>query len=515
MSVNTNLTTYSAYNANTPFTAAWGNDVNQAIYKNYYDVRNAGGKGNGSAVDTSIVQEVINAAGISGAYEGRYGMAMADVFLGPGVWVLDPLTITKPMRIRGASNTATVLLLRSGSTSALFNVAVSTDGYDYFTATGLEAYVLFEDMTLISPNSIDPPGLDTAHGFSLGNASVNPVYTFVKFRNVRVYGMAGRGVSAVSFNGAVNGTDCEIKYCGGAAGLYANSCADWRWDKLDIGGSQDNMLLAGCAAFAFNSCNLYVPTRHNVNLFSYTYVDFTDCYLDLAPQNSLFANQSLASGVQGVATLKGCHLRYPSTSANNTYSAVYCPASSGGLVRLLGCNFSTASNPFSPGNISLCDLNVDAASTSTIVFDHMTVFDRGFPNAANKVTNGSPRIFGLYGSGTPSSTQVGIQVVGSLGFPGYSAPAPTANFTISASQSQEGLYMVPAGALGGTNTINFPPKPIDGQSFEISSSQAITGLVLVPVAPATTILNSATSLSAGQGIKYRYVSAGLTWARVY
>lgn len=80
----------------------------------------------------------------------------------------------------------------------------------------------------------------------------------------------------------------------------------------------------------------------------------------------------------------------------------------------------------------------------------------------------------------------------------------------SGSASVSEVVIDPAGTLA-TLTIAFPTSPVDGQNQLITPVQEVTSLTLTAVTG--TILNAPTSLSAGQSIEYKYLTAQTKWIR--
>ncbi len=468
----------------------------------------------GVSKSTSAFQYALdNAQRTADSYSGIYGTSVFEILLPAGVFRIDPLTITRPVKFRGMGKQNTTVVLVSGSTAPAFSVECVYDTVDYWSTTGKPAYVSFEHLTLTSESATDPSGQNVAHGIYLANAATNPVYTWLNLVDVDIYGMPADGLHGSSWNGALNGRGCTFKYNNGAGGITALSCADWRFSFCDVGGSTANLNLSGLGTSSFDHCNFYVPTNNNLNAYGLSLLEFSNCYFDLAGEDSINANLLAANGIQPYIRLKGCHVRYPSASVNNVYSGISCPAGSNGLIQIAASTFLTSSNPYSPGYTSKWDIYVDSASTATVVFDPTTVFDRGFPSVGNKVINGSSRIVGIYGSASSSASGTGMQMVGALADPNYSAPSPASGATESAAQGQTAMILVPSGSLASL-TVNLPPNCIDGQTFEISSSQAITSLNVVPTAPATNVFNNSISLAAGQGVKYKYTAGGTSWVKV-
>ena len=96
------------------------------------------------------------------------------------------------------------------------------------------------------------------------------------------------------------------------------------------------------------------------------------------------------------------------------------------------------------------------------------------------------------------------------------ANSPTAANTLSATNTQGGIYLVGAGNLSKLN-VTLPSSPIDGQQFVVDSNQSIQTLA-VDSPSGTSVSNTPTALTksttAAYGFRFVFNAASSTWFRL-
>lgn len=95
----------------------------------------------------------------------------------------------------------------------------------------------------------------------------------------------------------------------------------------------------------------------------------------------------------------------------------------------------------------------------------------------------------------------------------YSYQVPTVGFSITIGANIQDLLLKPAGNLAN-GTVTMPAAPTDGYMVRISCTHNVSTLTLNANA-GQTMLNNATSLSAGIAIAFIYVASITSWFRLH
>lgn len=95
----------------------------------------------------------------------------------------------------------------------------------------------------------------------------------------------------------------------------------------------------------------------------------------------------------------------------------------------------------------------------------------------------------------------------------YTYNVPTVGFSITIGANIQNLLLGPAGNLAN-GTITMPASPTDGYLVRISCTHNVSTLTLNGNT-GQTMLNNATSLSAGVGITFIYVASITSWFRLH
>ncbi len=328
------------------------------------NVRSLGAVGDGQTDDTAALQQAINLAQAT----GTNGLSKKRVYLPAGVYVVGPLSITRPVELRGDGSRTTFISLKSGSTAPCLSLVISHDGVDYVdTGPAPPAVVTIEGVQITSPNNADIPGANVAHGIATSPASVNPVYTRIYLRDVAVYGMPSDGFNS---SGGITGftvTHACVFKANGRDNFSVNSGFDFRLADTEFAeAKRDNILLSGCGGFVFKGCNIYTAGRYNVFCYAGNPIgrsSFVGCAFDTAAQYGLLYQHEVQDAP---LTLIGCHFANNGVSAPGTYSDIYLAGGANSDLSLVGCSFD-APNSVKSTNGSKYNIQHDPGAATASV----------------------------------------------------------------------------------------------------------------------------------------------------
>jgi len=305
-------------------------NIGLGVYKRPEDFDPTAGSGGD---DTAAIQAAIDAAKGSGAS----GRASASVLLSAKDYRVTGLTINRPLDMFGVGSKASRIILVESATAPAVKINCAFDTTNYWISGGTPAEVRLGGFTIVGPNRDAAAGQNVAHGVSLENAAVNPIYTRVVLDDLFINGVPGDGLSATGWQGLLEWRSAYIAYVGRYS-VYANSVTDWRFISGDIfGAKKDNFLFSGAVAMQLVGVNCYVALENNMNIFGASSVVAQGCYFDLAAQHNIRANMDHPSAD---LRMSDCTVRWASQQTDNVYSDLYIdPSPRGGRVQLSNVKF--------------------------------------------------------------------------------------------------------------------------------------------------------------------------------
>jgi hypothetical protein len=396
---------------------AAGLDARNPIYA-------GGAKCDGTTDDTAALQAAIVAA---------QTVPRRTLIVPAGTCEHTGLQITGPITMAGQGTDGALLRLKAGSTVPNIYINVPSG----VVPNGLTKDVTIRDLTLTADSSTDVPGQGVAHGIGFSPAAGSTSDVRVVLNHIKITGMPGDGMSAVTFHGWVDATQVFIIYNAGR-GYFANSVTDGRWVGGEIAGSgSDGLVLAGTASMVFQGVNFYVNGGHDVKVFQSLRTVIQDCTIDMTSQDGIWVSNTAAQRLDVI----GCNLGRSSTSANATYSDLYLDAGNAGDIYLTADNFSApASSP--NANKPLNNIQFTAGQTGHVIVNG-TNFDAG-PVTLAAVTNAPGSIL------TPIINDLSVvrnaTVGGTLGVTGTTALG--ALTTLTSANQFDGFAV-----SNGTNTV--------------------------------------------------------------
>jgi len=290
-----------------------------------------GALGDNTTDNTVALQAVITAAEaytVAGATTPiGVGGLFGTVHVPAGVYVTGALAITKPIRVRGESRTATVLKLKNASNNHLFTSTVTP--LSWFAPNA------FEDFT-IDGNRTNQTGLSCGIYLATTSWPIATNYSLgCHLNNVAIHNCrdAGLYIGANRNDGNVN--ECLIYNCG-ASGVE-NHAFDWRFYASDIGVNAYGYTQAAGGGLEMWGCNVYQNTTNAViigeSVTSYMY--FNSCSLDSSGQTGVYID---GNGQLDVTySFIQCHFTRNSGSAHNTYPDIQLIDANGVLIS--SCTF--------------------------------------------------------------------------------------------------------------------------------------------------------------------------------
>jgi hypothetical protein len=434
----------------------------------------------GSVNYTTQIQAAIDSAQSAALVTyGKFGRSIARLKLPSGNFSVSGLTITRPLSFVGNGRETTMLNLVAGSTVPLINVQVAHDSFDYF-AFGMPAWVLLSDMTLTADSAADVPGQGVAHGVYATDATTNPVSTWLVMERMSIVGMPATGVYGSSMTkGAAFLRDVQSYYCGQDI-LRVFSCADWRVISCDFGGGSGTnasaiVNISGSTGLEFTDSYFYTAKENVLTAFN-AVADFKGCYFDLAGKSAVAANINRTGSYDAVLTFSQCFFRWAGQTTDNAYPTFDITTGTGGLIKLLACDFRSIDNPFG-SNKTNGDIIFAAAGVGVgtrVYIDGATKFDRGFPGGTSadgrSVTNRTDYLLGFASTSTVGNT--GAQK--SLGALASQRTTLSYAATVNINASLGNLFEVTANN-GVAFAIAAPTNPTDGQRITVMTKNTSGG----------------------------------------
>ena len=281
------------------------------------------------------------AAAIAAAQATVAGGQCFKLMLPKGRILTSPQIITNQIYIQGTHDNSTVLVLKTGSTTACLTINPSGTAFPGGTPRG---HIVLQDLRIESQSG--KTGSATAHGISFASGGAWTCH--VTLQRVTVYAMPGHGINASVFDGWCDAYDCSI-FNNALNGVNAGTCNDWHWYGGDIAvNGQIGALLSGCSQFVIQGTNVYSNGTHNLYLFSSPGSNtgehkFTDVMFDSGNQMGVLSDMR---GLHG-AKFKGCTFGGNSKSPVNTYSDVVIGSAANNLMMFSGCawNNNYATDP--------------------------------------------------------------------------------------------------------------------------------------------------------------------------
>lgn len=282
-----------------------------------------GAVGDGSTDDTAALQAAIDAAKGSGSL----GLPTSYVYLAAKTYRHTGLVIDRAVAVLGADRNATRLKCLSTANPAI-TVRLGFDVGNYQTAGRMGPTVALKNV-LIEGEKTFP---SANNGIEVDTPASNAIRGWVYLEDCDIHAMGGNAIFGNAWEGAVKALNCKFINNAGKQ-LSATSCADWQFIGCEFGvTSDDNILLSGCAAFTFTTCNIYSSTGDLVTLF-------TDAAAT-APVNHHFVSCSFdrsseGHGVvynvrnDGNVTFSNCYWTKNGQGTVETYSDIWIDASVG------------------------------------------------------------------------------------------------------------------------------------------------------------------------------------------
>ena len=218
--------------------------------------------------NTVALQAAINAAQSAQA-QGGGGL----LYLPPGQCMSGPVTITGQIRIEGASQNASTLVLKHGSNAPL--ITFQPAGYNYPSVGYPNVNAQFANFRITSADGASTNATyPNAHGMSFPGVSGGGLTAFIYADTITVYNMPGNGIDSgpgTASNGFYGVFDMRRIYSksNGGYGIATNSTEDWKMDGGELDGNyKDNWLSAGDGQLYIHNLNSYVSRGNGVTLYA-------------------------------------------------------------------------------------------------------------------------------------------------------------------------------------------------------------------------------------------------------
>ncbi len=416
----------------------------------------------GTTNDTAALAAAIAATG-SATYEG----ANKTLVLPPGRCLTDAITIGTQITIEGAGSAGSVLVLRTGATTAAVTIQPAGAA---FPAGSPYGSIVLRDLRI--ENQVIKTGSASAHGVKLVTGTWVGAVTL---DNVTIYGMPGDGINSSGFLGWIDCRLCQIQN-NLLSGVNAGSANDWHFYGGIIGvNGAYGMILSGSSQFVVEGTNIYSNALSNLYLFAAAGTtagshSFTDVMFDRSAQTGVTYDMR---GLAGAAFVH-CTFFAASQTTPNTYSDV--------LVLSAANNLATFTDSFWGNNFAN-----DAAYTEKYALEFQGAGNTAVVGGGNMFKGGTLRTSAIAQvrwaapANAVVDTVAGMKLTATQQFTGLFASNGTNNFaTLSgfSAANDNGIFKL---LSGGTARLQFTAATsqvnylLDGMAVGSSTTPPVAG----------------------------------------
>lgn len=276
-----------------------------------------GAAGDGVTDDTAAIQAAIDS--VKGS--SSIGLPTGYVYLAAKTYMHTGLVIDRAVAIVGADRNASRLKCLTTINPAI-TISLGFDVSNYQSAGRPGPTIAIKGVMIESDKSF----ASTNRGIEVQTPVSNAIRGWVYLEDTDIHAMGGDAIYGSNWQGAIKALNCKFINNGGKQ-INATSCADWQFIGCEFGVTpDDNILLSGCAAFTFTTCNIYSSTGDLVTIFTDSAATspvnhhFVSCSFDRSSQG-----HGVVYNVRnnGNVTFANCYWTYNGQGAPETYSDIW------------------------------------------------------------------------------------------------------------------------------------------------------------------------------------------------